>query len=528
MAEAWYEQQLCLRQQMERWIYREMNNQEDEPWHGGHDEGTFAASWIEYYRMTHDEEVLDFLTDLQDSFLDWADENFVDGYWPEQEAHHGPEAFMIFLARMWHLNPDNDRIVEAFEDAAEHIGNWADDVPDWYDWENHRFVSWSLGTEVVGDDEAENYNVADHFKVSQLALVTYIATDNERYLEVVQDFADRWVEDILDGDTIPAAFVPIDDRDEIEDTYSEAFVENLDLSTEDALERHAAAGSIDTLMDLYELTGEDRYAETVAVMLQAMMGQVADAYADPAAPLFGRYRMVTGDSQFDKDLQKALSVPKVYEDYFMMFDDKPSPHPMGLGRRKDAPKWGHWGSEATLELTNGPSPAALMLLYQLTGDETAATRAFQLAATRLKLALDTGLESGRHHGCSGNTINAIAFGHGRSAGAGYAMTTLYPGTLGNRRFVNGEKPLLQYWNEDEAPGLPEEIEALCRRVSLGEASLTLASTSFQPTTVIVGPAQKDQELTVSAGGRELQQDEDGRTPIQLPLGQEYGVDITIE
>lgn len=527
MADEWYEQQIAFRKQMERWISNQIEENEGREWGGGHDEATFASSWIEHYRMTSDERILEFLEELTDSFLDWADENLVEGYWPEQEAHHGPEAFMIFLARMWHLQPDNERIVQALQAAAEHVGNWNEESPDWYDWENHRFVGWSLGSEVAAEDESDEFNVADHFKIAQMALVAHMATGEERYLEVVEDFTGRWVEAILEDDEIPAAFVPLENEDEIEDTYSEELVKTLELDTEDTLERHAAAGSMDTMMDLYELTGEDKYADAVAAMLEPMLDQVADPYADPAAPLFWRYRMITDDDRFDDELVKKLSVPRQYDYYLMMFDDRPAEHPMGLGRRKDAPKWGHWAADGELELINGPSPAALMLLYQLTEDEEAATRAFELAARRLKLALGAGLPSGRGHGCSGHTINAIVFGHGRSAGAGYAMTLLYPAAIGDRRYVNGEKALVQYWDGDDEPGLPSDVAALFRRLSMDEASVTLASTSFQPTTIVLGPAQDDNDLVISAGGKELPQDAEGRTPIALPLGQEYQVDISV-
>ena len=62
----WVEEEAELRNIMAGWIHSEIPLQEDIPWRGGHDEGTFAYSWFLFYLLTGDEGISAFLGRLKE------------------------------------------------------------------------------------------------------------------------------------------------------------------------------------------------------------------------------------------------------------------------------------------------------------------------------------------------------------------------------------------------------------------------------------------------------------------------------
>ena len=106
------------------------------------------------------------------------------GYWTDQEAHHGTEHFDVFLRALWRLDPDDAETARQFTDAAEHVGNWADGVPEWFDPETGLFRSMYLGTDAVWTGPGYDLNVPDHLRLVSMALLAHEMTDDFRYLDL--------------------------------------------------------------------------------------------------------------------------------------------------------------------------------------------------------------------------------------------------------------------------------------------------------------------------------------------------------
>jgi hypothetical protein len=404
--------------------------------------------------------VLDFMRWLRDGYLSWSERHFVHGYTPRGEAHHGTETHCIFLTRLWHLDPQDGTTMAALEDAAHHVGNWVEGIPAWYDWDHHRFRSWSIGTEVVEAYPPLDYQVPDHFKFLQFVLPTYLATGEERYLNLCRDYADGWCRSIL-GDELPGVRFPdeIQHRDEIRRVYGEQLFAQAFGPVEDRVELHVAGGSLDTLLDLYQLTGERSYVEAVGRMVPILVEALADPLTQTPALLIAKYRALTGDRSFDTQSMEIIrGMEAVPNRSTLMIAGVEGTHPMRIGRRRDEIKWGYRDEDGMIRQDQGPSPAALALAYQITGEDSLAAQALDLAARRLRLARSA-LRDGREHGCSGNTISAVTAGHGRAAGVGDVTATLPLLTLGALRFCGGEDPVLRFSQEDRS-GLPSSVAVL--------------------------------------------------------------------
>ncbi len=443
----WMVEEAELRDIMARWIHGEIPLQEEIPWRGGHDEGTFAYSWFLFYLLTGDMGISAFLRRLKDRCLDWMDraDSMYHGYWKSMDVHHGTELFNNFLAQYITFDGDK-RVVEAFEDVAHHIGNWVKGIPEWYNWRKRLFKSEVLGTERIEPDRSEN--LPCHFRLVQILLEAYIATGRRRYLDLGMEYADHWIER-----SEAEGFIP--------------FCLNSPVTTKSRLEiieEHAANNAINILMDLYLLTGRDDYIGAVRNLIPYLLRGISDPNNNVSASLVAKYRIISGDRNFDDEIIDSLKIPKMDEftSALMIFDSafERKPHPLGLiGRRRDEPTWAFRRADGEIFMDEWSPPAHLLLASQIRGDEDLAALALWRARVRLKLAV-TNLRLGRDHGCAANTVSSVIAGHGRSFPYGNVTSTLFPATIGGFQFLGWYKPHIKYYGRDGKLGIPAEVETL--------------------------------------------------------------------
>ncbi|MFP4029451.1 MAG: hypothetical protein ACLFWL_16825 [Candidatus Brocadiia bacterium] len=460
---AWAQNQFDLRSEMNAWIEFSMRWQRGTPWYGIHDEGTFAESWFSYYLMTGNRDILDFLYHMRDGFLKWSDTNFYHGYYPEGEAHHQVETFFQFLCHFWSLDEDRERDIEIVEDAAHHVGNWVPGIPAWYDWERHRMLSYWLGTRTVRDEPPYDYECFDHFRFIKICLNTYLATGDPRYLEWSVDYADGWRDVLMAPHHAPMVFrFCTDDPEEIDHLY---FTEeakrkigrgfDIHSAVNYALKRGAnweelredyngalgrSTAMIESLQELFVLTGEDRFLETSLTLMDRF-----EEHSRRTAPRRWKkiLRATTGNTRYDAELQ---TVPGD--------TDAPPPDVMLIespfANEHPTQSWGNREANETVVPYTGPDVDDLVTAYRLSGDISRVKHAYRLARPMLHMAR-VSLRDGREHGCaSGN----FAAGPGRTAG--YALTKT---ALGYREFCCTLRPKILY-RHDGVLGLPEKVAAI--------------------------------------------------------------------
>ena len=500
-APVWAEPQRELRRSMAAWIQSSIAQQRALPWQGGHDEGNFTSSWFGYHRLTGDPEVPEFLDWLRDGFLAWGREHLVHGYYADGEVHHQPEGFCGFLSRMYHLEPDHRPTVEALEAVARLVGNWVEGVPEWYDWNRHRFRSWRLGTRRVEAAAPWDYETADHFRLIQIALVAHAATGEDRYLELATDYAVGWSEDILTRPVPPAVRLPEQARAQARQLYGPVVVNALEAPPEQSVETHVAGGTISVMLDLFQLTGYARFAEAAKELLKPVLSSLRDPLAVASGALLARYRQVTWDDTFDELAADIISKMPAWspEDLILYLAGGEREHPLAIGRRHDEVRWARDCGDA-LEPDRSAAAPALMLAYQITGNEDFAASALAKAAVHLELARRV-LPDGRSHGCAGSHVSAVASGHGRSGGIGEVTGALYPLALGAFLRVGTEQPAASYRQPDGTPGLPEGVAALVRGEA-GNLQIELYNGRPAEVTVTVQAVGREEAVRLSADATE--------------------------
>ena len=454
--ETWVHAAAHLRDELGAWIADSVRRQRVIPYHGIHDEGSFTTSWDAYWFLTRDRAAHGFMTWLRDGFAAWANANFVHGYYPEGEVHHGTEPFTHFIARFHTLDPTGTVAPRLLDDAAEHTGNWVDGVPDWYDWERHRIVSWYIGSCRVPTDPPNDYEEPDSIRPAMMALSAYVATGRRRYLDFCLDYGNTWADALLEEPLPRVGFFHTDDPA----VYPARLFEERDL--EQRVELIVASGMIDFLLDLYLLTGTDRYVTAVERLVPTLVETVADPRNATSAAHLARYRRITDDRSHDAAIIQALPDLPAYDAAgFSLLErqDEKEQREIGLifnkyiGHRFDQVRWGRPEGDSIREVTE-PTPAAWALAFHITGDERYAARAMFIAGERVRVGRNA-LDDGREHGCGGYSVGALASGHGRADRFGDVNSVFGPLMLGSIRLFNAEHPLVEY-----PDGLPKQIATL--------------------------------------------------------------------
>jgi len=130
------------------WAHACIDKYEAEAPTDGHDQLTYTTGWEPYLLARTDNRVIRFLEKVQEDVAEHhtLSDKWFHGYWRTQEAHHGTEHFELFLGFMARVLPGNPTTSRQIVDAVEHLGNWSDEVPPWFDHSTGVFRSLFYGT----------------------------------------------------------------------------------------------------------------------------------------------------------------------------------------------------------------------------------------------------------------------------------------------------------------------------------------------------------------------------------------------
>jgi hypothetical protein len=424
-----------LMAELEDWITQSIERHRNTPWQGVHDEGSFASSWFGFLLIRQRQDVESFLRELRASFREWAKKNYYHGYYPRQEVHHGPENHLYFQPRFGAIDPKDALTIEILEDMAHHIGNWVAGIPDWFAWNRRLFRGTILGTREVDDTPPNDINIAEHFRFVLISLALYKLTGNARYLGWPEAYVSRWLEAFESSPRVPVALHAEISPEQVETRYSRVRNSFLGAApseigeTVNRIEAHVANGTMDALIDLSSLSGKGMYHRCAGRLLRHLLPTLTDTHNHPTGLLLMKYRAVTGDDSLDDEAMRILesvSLGKIPEEY--SWDPTYSwskEELLGPGKRHDMIRWMRRDAGGAWQPDISPSPASLMLAYQISGHEMYAKRSLDLATARLRVA-KANFDDGRKHGCADRTISAVVRGNGRCHNAGNVTGSLFP------------------------------------------------------------------------------------------------------
>ena len=410
------------------WAHECVAAYRDAPPTDGHDQLTYTTGWEPYLAARPGDQAAEFMTQQRDRVRD----HFVaagrrrHGYWAMQEAHHGTEHFELFLGALSRIDPGDAATKAHLLDAAEHVGNWSPDVPDWLDGSTGLFRSLYFGAEGVRAEPGFELNMPDHLRLVNVCLLADRMAGAPRYLDLAARYAGRWADAIVASGTLPVGLLPRGPvyalAGESDQTYRAfvGMVGDLDDPVERA-ENILASGGVDAFVALWERTGRAEFRRAAERVIDVLATQVRDPDAGAAADAIRTYRRATGDARYDAAIEDAMAGldPFGFESVGMGTPEPRGARPAGIGKRSDALNWFEDGAPRR------HSPVLLAVAAETRSDAALATRALDLASTYFALAREA-LPDGRRHGCAARTVSAIARGHGRENNTGMATGVLRP------------------------------------------------------------------------------------------------------
>lgn len=398
-----------------------------------HDQATYTTGWAPYLIARPDDRHKAFLLNLADKIRDRHIEAdaWRHGYWRMQEAHHGTEHYELFLGTLLRLWPDCEAGQQLL-DASEHLGNWSDDVPAWFDWDTGCYLSTHFGTDGIESKPGSQLNIADHLRCVNMALRAYEISPESGYLHLIEAHLGAWADAINQGETLPMGMVdgkPIYAFDkEMEDAYY-SFAGMAPMMDNDVAraENLLCSDAPKTLLWAWERLGDKRYRQACKRLLDVLATQLDDPEAGAVSDVIRHYRRATGDTRYDQAILAAAAKlqPLNIERLTLAPNRKQgggtgrSHRAAGIGKRGDAPAW-YENDEPRRH-----SPILLACAAELKQDANLAAAATDLARAYFKLGRQV-YPDGRDHGCSSRSVSAIARGHGRDNHAGMTTAVLAP------------------------------------------------------------------------------------------------------
>jgi hypothetical protein len=329
--------------------------------------------WPDYVALTGDTVVRDYCYAWRDSFIHSVKNEvgeFSKGYVKRGDIDHQNEDLVRFLLRLRSIDPDDQANSYNVRAMAPLLGNWRSDVPDWYDYEKHRWRGYWLGTEYVKEEESPP-DLSPFAWLCLMALEAHRATGDAKYLELVEDFCTHQAADI-DRRKLKNSFLGVA-------VYGGSFGranfygETYGFGPWRGASFRLNGGLIGAYVDLYQLTGKKQYLKSARVFLDHTMPDML--YHTRGMSGLGqvcRYRRITGDDTYDAGILRWLETTRDRVDSLHTITEPCDP----AERKTD---WLHG-----CETRNSPSPTTFNLAYLITGDSAHLDRAVEMALDRVR------------------------------------------------------------------------------------------------------------------------------------------------
>jgi len=448
--------------------------------------------------VTGREDVYEYMKTLMEHRKAYTDTHYYHGFPDCAEVHHEIETFLYFQNAMaLYRFPGYEAAIASVLDVAEHTGNWVSGVPAWYDWEKHGFTSTYLGGREVRNYPPHDYQEANHFRFLNEAAVAYRLTGEERYLQLIADYSDRWCRHIEACPTegpIPCSILPEDAVFE-EMGYSGNFVKSGKYQVfYNLVAANTVYDVVTGLMNAYELTKNERYLKNAEKMLEQLLlhsrnDRPATAYHN------GKWLLPEDNRQAELE-KKGLQTDdgSVSQLFFtghhwivdvMMYDHVLT----GDAKYKNyIVKWADRIEEDRNEMDQIPLNLMTAAHY-FTGDERYLQRAYRMALRTYPLCE----EDDMFHQC-----NIV-----RRQGSKAAVMKLYPAIFGDQDFcVRGFLPHTVYrYLTDGVKKLPKGVSMRVWRAEKGHSFEAVNTSDRKACFSVVNG--RDEKVSVTIDGKNV-------------------------
>lgn len=288
--EDWAVIQQAFLTMVEEYLQKEILKDVHENIHTHEAGGQFRIAFP-HMEVRPDERIMAYMKKLMEARRQWNQEHLFHGYVDCHEVHHEIETYIYFQNPLFYYElPGKTIAKESILDVAHHIGNWVKEVPDWYDWKTHGFVSNWLGTKNVRNYPPYDYQEGNHFRFMDVAMAAFLATGETRYLDVICDYCERWCEHIhrhaKKGEPIPCSILPVEAVTE-EMNKAGVFREEGDVYHifYQMVADNTMYDIVGALLDAWKLTRKDAYLTGAEEMMDQFVknqrhGRPAHAYSE--------------------------------------------------------------------------------------------------------------------------------------------------------------------------------------------------------------------------------------------------------
>ncbi|MCI9457972.1 MAG: hypothetical protein HFE44_13560 [Oscillospiraceae bacterium] len=462
-----------------------------------------------------DQGVFDYMKATMLARKAYADENLYHGYVDCHEVHHEIENYIYFQDPLWyHKFPGMDVALASILDLAHHIGNWEPNVPAWYDWEKHEFVSNWLGTKGVRDYPPFDYQEGNHFRFVDVAQLAYLATKQPRYLKLVEDYCGHWCDHIeahaAKGEPIPCSILP-EAASIIEATKAG---ENVGKGSQYQIFYHLVADNTmydiaGCLLDTYAVTGKERYLNCA----EAMIDQFID-HSDGGRPGRGfKDGKWIGMPQSSGDSDKKKNSKSHFVTDCNFIARLALRHSLIAHSDKYKPVIMDWANAIDEENNDFDQmmPTVLVAAHYYDGDPKWLERAYLMALRVAAVSEDLD----EFHQCNWTSSRQ---------GTKFLMELLYTPMVGDVEFgTRGNLPVRLFaWETGSRMGLPKDLSARIWREQPGVYCLEAVNLGTEPA-VWSGKTAYGGSFTAQRDGKEIEEftvlpGETAQFRITLPQG----------
>ncbi|WP_309386771.1 hypothetical protein [Cerasicoccus frondis] len=405
----------CLLRELRSWADDCIRRYENEPPLDTPDQAVYATGWLPllYFEPAHHgARFLHKLRDLTARHFQ-SSEAWRHGYWRIADVTRGMQHFEIFLAQLARFDDDVVTIGQLL-DAAEHLGNWSEDVDPWYDAEKRIFPSHTFGAEGFNKDSSPEFNTPEHFHCISLALAAYRINRSQRYAKWAIEYGGRWADAIIAGEMLP---VGLDENGAVYEPHI-ANDPRENLHRGEAL---LSAGAVEALLKLWNISADLRFRQAAEAIIDALMPELLDPDAGALAAAIRFYRRIAKSNRYDARVMQEFAhlIPAGIE--VIDLDVAPifGSDVLGIGKCSDQP---HWKEDGQIRQHN---PILIGLAAEVSNDPALATLALDFGTAYLSLA-QRAFPDGREDSESARTVSAVARGHARDNGAGVVTEILVP------------------------------------------------------------------------------------------------------